>query len=57
MFSETNTKKLALNQDINLAIKLQPGKKPLYRPIYLLLSCELAALQSFLKKNLAKGFI
>ena len=57
MFSEINAKKLAPNRDIDLAIELQPGKKPLYRPIYFLLSCELAALQSFLKENLAKRFI
>ena len=57
MFSETNAKKLAPNRDIDLAIELQPGKKPLYGPIYLLLSCKLAALQSFLEENLAKGFI
>jgi hypothetical protein len=34
-----------------------PGKKPLYRPIYLLSPRKLVALKKFLKKNLAKGFI
>ena len=57
MFSETNAKKLAPNRDIDLAIELQPGKEPPYGPIYPLSPRELAALQSFLEENLAKGFI
>ena len=57
MFSKANAKKLAPNHNIDLAIKLQPDKESLYRPIYPLLSRELAVLQSFLKENLAKGFI
>jgi hypothetical protein len=57
VFSKANTKKLALNRDINLAINLLPGKKPLYRPIYPLSPRELVALKEFLKENLAKGFI
>ena len=34
VFLIDNAKKLALHWDIDLAIKLQPGKEPLYRPIY-----------------------
>ena len=34
VFSSHNAKKLALHQDIDLAIDLQPGKEPPYRPIY-----------------------
>ena len=57
MFSADNAKKLAPYRDINLAIKLLPGKEPLYRPIYLLSQTKLAALREFLEENLAKGFI
>ena len=57
IFSATNTKKLALYRDINIAIKLLPGKEPLYRLIYPLLQTKLAALHDFLEENLAKGFI
>jgi hypothetical protein len=46
-----------LNCNIDLAINLLPGKKPLYRPIYSLSPKELIALKEFLKKNLAKRFI
>jgi hypothetical protein len=53
----TNVEKLALNRDIDLDIELQPGKEPLYGPIYPLSPRELIALKKFLKKNLAKGFI
>ena len=34
VFSSRNAKKLAPHQDIDLTIKLQPGKEPLYGPIY-----------------------
>jgi hypothetical protein len=57
VFFIVNAKKLALNRDIDLAIKLQPGKEPLYRPMYLLSPRELIALKKFLEKNLVKGFI
>ena len=36
VFSASNTKKLALHCNINLAIELQPEKEPPYGPIYLL---------------------
>jgi hypothetical protein len=57
VFSKANAEKLAPNRDINLAIDLLPGKKPLYRPMYPLSPRELVALKEFLKENLAKGFI
>jgi hypothetical protein len=57
VFSKNNAKKLAPHWDIDLAIELQPGKEPLYRPIYPLSPWELAALKEFLEENLEKGFI
>jgi hypothetical protein len=57
VFTATNAKKLVPHWDIDLAIDLQPGKEPLYGPIYPLSQTELAALQEFLEENLAKGFI
>ena len=57
VFLASNTKKLVLYCDINLAIELQPRKEPLYGPIYPLSQTELAALRDFLEENLAKGFI
>ena len=57
VFSTENAKKLTLHRNIDLVIELQPGKKTLYKPIYLLLSRELAALKKFLEENLIKGFI
>jgi hypothetical protein len=57
VFSTVNAEKLALNRDIDLAIELQPGKEPLYKPMYPLSPRELIALKKFLEKNLAKGFI
>ena len=57
VFSDQNAKKLAPHCDIDLAIELQPGKEPPYRPIYPLSPQELAALKEFLEENLEKGFI
>ena len=57
VFLANNAKKLAPYRDIDLAIKLQLGKEPPYKPIYPLLQTKLAALQEFLEENLAKGFI
>ena len=57
IFLASNAKKLVLHRDIDLAIELQPGKEPPYRPIYPLSQTELAALRDFLEENLAKGFI
>ena len=57
VFLANNAKKLAPYHDIDLAIKLQPGREPLYSPIYPLSQTKLAALQEFLEENLAKGFI
>ena len=57
VFSSSNAKKLAPHRDIDLAIKLQPGKEPPYGPIYPLSPRELEALREFLEENLAKGFI
>ena len=48
---------MAPHRNIDLAIDLQPGKEPLYGPIYPLSQTELAALRDFLEENLAKGFI
>ena len=57
VFLASNTKKLALHYNIDLAIKLQPGKEPSYGLIYPLSQTKLAALRDFLEENLAKGFI
>ena len=57
VFLTVNTRKLAPHWDIDLTIDLQPGKEPLYGPIYPLSPWELAALKEFLEENLAKGFI
>jgi len=57
VYSVDNAKRLAPHRDIDLAIELQPGKEPPYRPIYPLSPKELAALKEFLEENLAKGFI
>ena len=57
VFSSNNAKKLALYCNINIAIELQLGKEPSYRPIYPLSPQELVVLKEFLKENLEKGFI
>jgi hypothetical protein len=57
VFSPDNAKKLAPYRNTDLAIDLQPGKEPPYRPIYPLSQTELAALREFLEEYLAKGFI
>jgi hypothetical protein len=57
VFSSSNAKKLAPHRNIDLAIKLYPGKELPYGPIYPLSPRELAALREFLEENLAKGFI
>jgi hypothetical protein len=57
VFSDSNTKKLALYRDIDLTIDLIPGKELLYGLIYPLLPRELAVLKEFLEENLVKGFI
>jgi len=57
VFSTKNAKKLTLYYNIDLAIELQPGKEPLYKPIYFLLPRELVVLKEFLEENLIKGFI
>ena len=57
VFSANNAKKLAPYRDIDLAIELQLGKEPPYRPIYPLSPRELAALKEFLEENIEKGFI
>ena len=45
VFSDQNAKKLAPHRDIDLAIELQLGKEPLYRPIYPLSLWELVVLK------------
>ena len=57
VFSINNAKKLVPYYNINLAIKLQLGKNPSYKPIYPLFFKELAVLKEFLEENLEKGFI
>ena len=39
------------------AIELAKGKQPLYRPIYNLGSVEFKSLKTYIKNNLANGFI
>ena len=39
------------------AIKLEEGKQPLFRPIYNLGQVELEILKTYIKINLANGFI
>ena len=57
VFLTQNAEALALHCDIDLAIELQPGKEPPYRPIYPLSPRELETLKEQLEENLKKGFI
>ena len=54
---ETTTAVLPKHQPWNHEIKLQPGKKPEFGPIYLLSEKELQVLCRYLDENLKKGFI
>ena len=58
VFSAENKAKFLENTGINEhAIKLEEGKQPLFGPIYSLGSVELETLKTYIKTNLANGFI
>ena len=58
VFSAKNAAKLPKNNRMNEhAIKLEEGKQPLFRPIYSLILVELEMLKTYIKNNLANGFI
>ena len=54
---ETTTAVLPKHQPWDHEIKLQPGKKPGFGPIYSLSEKELQVLRRYLDENLKKGFI
>ena len=58
VFSVENAAKLPENTGINEhAIELKEGKQPLFGPIYSLGPVELETLKTYIKTNLANGFI
>ena len=58
VFSAENAVELTENIGINEhAIKLKEGKQPLFGPIYSLGPIELETLKTYIKTNLANGFI
>ena len=58
VFSAENAVKLLENTEINEhAIKLEEDKQPLFGPIYSLGPVELETLKTYVKTNLANGFI
>lgn len=58
IFLEELAAELLKCSDINKhAINLKPGKQPSYRPIYSLVLVELETLKTYIKTNLANGFI
>ena len=58
IFSTENTAELSENTGINKhAIELEKGKQPPFEPIYSLGLVELKTLKTYIKTNLANGFI
>ena len=58
LFSKKSAEVLPERTGINKhAIKLEDGKQPPYRPIYNLGPLELETLKTYIKRNLANGFI
>ena len=58
VFSAENAAKLPENTGMNEhAIELEEGKQPPFGPIYSLGSVELQTLKTYIKTNLANGFI
>ena len=58
VFSTENVAELPENTRMNEhAIELEEGKQPLFGPIYSLGSVELETLKTYIKTNLANGFI
>ena len=58
VFLAENAKKLSKNTRMNEhTIKLEESKQPLFRPIYNLGPVELETLKTYIKINLANGFI
>ena len=58
VFLAENVTELPENARINEhAIELEKGKQPLFRPIYSLGPVELETLKTYIKTNLANGFI
>ena len=58
VFSIENAVELLENTEMNkYAIKLEKGKQPLFGPIYSLRLVEVETLKTYIKTNLANGFI
>ena len=58
VFSKESAEMLPKRTGINKhAIKLEEGKQPLYGPIYSLGLVELKTLKTYIKTNMANGFI
>ena len=57
VFSEVKANKLPPHRPYNLNINIEEGSTPPLGPIYSLSETELEALQEFLDKNIANGFI
>ncbi len=57
VFSPSNTNFLPPHRDEDQTIELEPGKTPLFGPIYNLSEYQLKTLREYIDKNLAIGFI
>ena len=57
VFSKAEANKLPPYREIDYKIELEPGKAPLFSPLYGMSAGELEVLKNFLNNNLAKGFI
>jgi len=57
LFSKKEADKLPLHRPYDHAIPLEPGKAPLFGPIYKLSAAELEVVRKYITENLRKGFI
>ena len=57
VFDKVKASKLPKHRCYDCPIDLQPGKEPLWGPIYNLLQLELKTLREYIDKNLANGLI
>ena len=57
VFSPSNANFLPPHREENQAIELEPGKTPLFGPLYNLSEYQLKTLREYIDENLANGFI
>ncbi len=57
VFSPSNANFLPPHREENQAIELEPGKTPLFGPLYNLSEYQLKTLCEYIDKNLSNGFI